>query len=112
MFTGRPPFGRLAAPVVISKIVSGKRPDRPSGAQELGLTDSVWDTTVRCWHQEPAQRPTMMEVVGFLRELMVASLSIEADLCEFFEVSKTLDKDDQGEKARVFADRLDEVRVD
>ena len=43
VFSGRPPFGRLVAPVVISKIVGGKRPDRPPWAQELGLADSVWE---------------------------------------------------------------------
>ena len=72
--------------------MGGERPDRPQAVQELGLTDSVWETTVRCWHQDPAQRTTMTKVVGFLREFLVASLSIEADLCEFFEVSKTRDR--------------------
>ena len=110
VFTGRPPFNEFAAPVIISKIISGERPVRPQEAQELGLTDSMWDMTVRCWHQDPAQRPTMTEVVGFLREILASSHSIEADLNDFFQVCKTMGKEDQGEKAQVFADRLDEVR--
>lgn len=48
--------------------MDGKRPDRPRETQELGLTDSVWDMTLRCWQQDPASRPTMMEVVGLLRK--------------------------------------------
>ena len=89
--------------------MNGERPTRPQEAQELGLTDSMWDMTVRCWHQDPAKRPTMTEVVELLRELLVLSLSIEADLSNFFRARGTLGKDDQGQKAQEFADRLDEV---
>jgi len=53
----------------------------------------------------------MMEVVGLLRESLVSPLSIEADLGVFFHVCETWDKDDQGEMAQEFADRLDEVRI-
>ena len=48
--------------------MDGHRPARPEEAQELGLTNSVWDMTVRCWHQDPARRPTMAQVVRLLRE--------------------------------------------
>lgn len=89
--------------------MNGQRPDRPEKGQELGLKDSVWDMTVRCWDQDPAQRPTMAEVTGFLHEFLVSSLSIESSLSDFFRVCKTLDKDDQGEKAQEFADSLDKV---
>ena len=74
-FTGRPPFGEFTTPVITSKIMSGKRPARPQEAQELGLTDSVWDMTIRCWHQDPIQRPAMMEVVELVREWPVFFLS-------------------------------------
>jgi len=49
-------------------IMDGKRPDRPNEARELGLIDSLWNMTVRCWEQDPAHRPTMTEVVGLIRE--------------------------------------------
>jgi hypothetical protein len=51
--------------VTVSKIMGGERPDRP---QEAGLTDSVWELTLACWQQDPACRPTMVEVVRNLRE--------------------------------------------
>jgi len=57
-------------------IMSGERPSRPQGAQELGLVDSVWDMTLRCWQQDPASRPTITEVVGLLRQQSVFSLSV------------------------------------
>ena len=65
--------------------------------------------TVQCWHQDPAQRPTMTEVIGLLRELLVSSLSIEADLRDFFRECGTLEGNDRGEKAQEFADRFDQV---
>jgi len=75
VFTGRHPFGELTTPVIASNIVDGDRPARPHEAQEFGLTDSVWDMTVRCWHRDPVQRPTMTEVVGLAREWPVFPLS-------------------------------------
>jgi len=108
-FTGKRAFSEFTTPTVISKVMNGKRPARPQETQELGLTDSLWDMTVRCWHQDPAQRPTMTEVVELLRELLVSSLSIEADLNGLLQAYKTWDKDGQGKKAQEFADRLDEV---
>ena len=89
--------------------MDGERPARPQEAQELGLMDSMWDMTVRCWDEDPAQRPTMKEVVGFLRKFL-AFLSIEADLSNFLQAHKTRDKDDQERKAQEFADMLNEVR--
>ena len=90
--------------------MDGERPVRPQGAQELGLTDSVWDMTVHCWSQDPARRPIMTEVAGLLRELLASSLSVEVGLSAFFHVCNTWDKDDQRKKAWEFADRLDQVR--
>ena len=75
VFTGRNPFSELTTPVIISKIMDGVRPTRPQEAQELGLTDSVWDMTVRCWRRDPAQRPVMMEVVRLVREWLVFFLT-------------------------------------
>ena len=108
-FTGRAPFSEFATPATILKIIGAERPARPQEARELGLTDSMWDMTVRCWCQDPAQRPTMTEVIRLLRRLLV-SLSVEADLSDFLQAYKTRDQDDQERKAQEFADRLDEVR--
>ena len=73
-FTGRHPFSEFTVPVITSEIIDGRRPARPQEAQRLGLTDSVWDMTDRCWRHDPAQRPTMRKVVRLLREWPVFSL--------------------------------------
>jgi len=59
------------------KIMGGERPARPQKAQELGLTDLVWNMTCKCWRQDPARRPTVTEVVGLLRKWSVFFLSME-----------------------------------
>ena len=92
--------------------MGSERPARPQEGQELGLTDSVWDVTIRCWNKDPAKRPAMAEVVGLLRELLASSLPIESDLSDFFQACNTLGGNDQKEKAQEFADSLDEVRRD
>ena len=74
VFTGRHPFSEFSALATISKIITGDRPDRP---QEPDLTDLMWDTTIRCWDEDPIQRPTMTRVVGILREWLVSFLLTE-----------------------------------
>ena len=77
VFTGGYPFSGFTDPIIILKITTGERPARPLGTRELGLTDSVWEMTVRCWQQDPTLRPSVTEVVGFLRERLVFSPSVE-----------------------------------
>ena len=60
---------------VKTKIMDGGRPTCPQEAQKFGLADPVWDMAVRCWHQDPSQRPTMTEVVELVREWPVFSFS-------------------------------------
>jgi len=76
VFTGMYPFSDFSKPVIVLKITDGERPTRPREAHELGLTDSVWNMTLRCWGQHPVHRPTVTEVVEFLREWSAFSLSI------------------------------------
>ena len=76
VFTGRRPLSELTTPVFTSKIMDGGRPTCPQQGQEFGLTDSVRDMAVRCWHKDPTQRPTMKEVVRLVRELSVFSISL------------------------------------
>ena len=109
VFAGELPFSEPAFLDMFPKISDGTRPDLPQGAQELGLTDSLWEIAVRCLCTDPAQQPNMTEVVGLLRELLMPSLSLEADLLDFFKACMTWGGGDP-EKAQKFADELDEVR--
>ena len=75
VFMGGHPFGELTTLVITSKIMDGGWLARPQEAQELGLTNAVWEMAVHCLHRDPPQRPTMMEVVRLAREWLVFSLS-------------------------------------
>ena len=68
------------------------------------------EMALRCMDRDPDERPDMTEVVGFLRKMVISSLSIEADLLDFFKVCKAQGRDGRREKAQEFADELDEVR--
>ena len=73
-FTGRRPFNKLTALVITSEIINGRQLACPQEVQGLGLTNLVWDMMVCCWDQDPAQWPTMVEVVQLLCEWSVFSL--------------------------------------
>ena len=67
--------GESTTPAEGPRTVDNKLQTHPEKTQELGLTDSVWDMAVRCWDQDPARRPTMVEVVRLLRKRSVSFLS-------------------------------------
>ena len=49
----------------MTKITKGGRPSRPAG-----LSDNViWKLVERCWHGQPQQRPTAVEVVSALQPI-------------------------------------------
>ncbi|KAF8066910.1 kinase-like domain-containing protein [Lyophyllum atratum] len=71
IFTGDVPYMDFNNPAtVMMKILSGILPARPSethGAwQEWGLTESIWLLMEDCWVRDPAQRPSIEEVLSKL----------------------------------------------
>ena len=62
VFTGEVPFPGEPFAVVPSLVLKGGRPEMPQGAEQIGLTDEIWEFLERCWHQNPKKRPTMGEV--------------------------------------------------
>ncbi|KAF8130910.1 kinase-like domain-containing protein [Mycena galopus ATCC 62051] len=61
LYTGRPPFGSLPEPAALVKVVTGKRPERPTGSP--AMTDSLWAHVTTCWAQKPIARPVTEIVV-------------------------------------------------
>jgi hypothetical protein len=58
VFTGTSPFSDIADAGVIIKLSQNKRPQKPEGAFQLGLTDPIWGTVEMCWKTRPLDRPT------------------------------------------------------
>lgn len=51
---------------VRSRTVSGERPRRPEGNEELGLTVEFWRTLAKCWEMEPKDRISASDMLDFL----------------------------------------------
>ena len=48
---------------MILKLVQKKRPKKPDGAVQLGLTNPIWETVEACWKARPSERLTTVQVL-------------------------------------------------
>ncbi|TDL15450.1 kinase-like protein [Rickenella mellea] len=63
------PFAGLPDIQVLIKIAGGGSPNPPKDIRSRPPTDqSLWDLCKRCWHKEPASRPTMSSIVADLKK--------------------------------------------
>ena len=62
-FAGAVPFNNYPPHAVVSAIVGGHRPPRPT---HPAFTDGLWSLTQRCWDQEARLRPQVLEVLAVL----------------------------------------------
>lgn len=67
-FTAQLPFTGFADTEVSELIQIGVRPKRPLDSENAGLTNKVWELLRGCWHQDPAQRLGVDEVVEACEE--------------------------------------------
>ena len=65
----RVPFYRYANFVVPGKVVEGKRPERPVGAEGQWFTDDLWKVLEHCWTSQPEHRPKIEDVLQFLEKI-------------------------------------------
>jgi serine/threonine protein kinase len=56
VLSGQTPFAPSSAPVIIRKVLDGKRPERPQGSAGKLFTDGMWRMTQRCWEPQPRDR--------------------------------------------------------
>ncbi|KAH8103002.1 kinase-like domain-containing protein [Cristinia sonorae] len=66
LYTGQVPFASLDWRQVIMRVVSGKRPPRPSPPLAKPISDELWSLTTACWHHTPATRPTASTVAHWM----------------------------------------------
>jgi len=52
---------------VLRQLSHGKHPDRPSNMR-TGLHSDIWDLMLRCWTENPKNRPSMSYVAILLEE--------------------------------------------
>lgn len=66
MLTGIMPFHALRDPEISYRVVLGERPEIPTNARELGISDKLRQLLIRCWHAKSTQRPLIKEIVEHL----------------------------------------------
>lgn len=62
--TGKPPFYPiLNDAIIITKLYTGDRPERPTSCDHGGLSDALWRLTEICWSDDLAERPAISDVL-------------------------------------------------
>ncbi|KAF9646167.1 hypothetical protein BDM02DRAFT_277822 [Thelephora ganbajun] len=107
VFTGNVPFGNMRNELAVIHIAHGKRPAKPQGVEQLGLTAEMWKFIEKCWSANPNKRPTIDEVVGTWEEFVNgdnnrSSMSKAPGRHSQFMESHTTHKEKHGESPMLF----------
>ncbi|CEL53055.1 Serine/threonine-protein kinase dst1 OS=Dictyostelium discoideum GN=dst1 PE=3 SV=1 [Rhizoctonia solani AG-1 IB] len=75
VITGCPPWGNMRDYRVVTMMILGERPNRPNDHIPSGneWADLTWDLLMRCWNQNPTERPTAAEVRDELKDILKES---------------------------------------
>ena len=63
VLTGQWPFYPKREAEVVLAVVSGERPPKPENAEEIGMTEAVWDLMEKCWREDRTKRPDASQVL-------------------------------------------------
>jgi serine/threonine protein kinase len=66
VLSGQAPFYAYRDFLVLGKVVEGKRPERPLGAERVWFEDDLWAMLEQCWSEKPKERPTPGTVLEYL----------------------------------------------
>ena len=70
VLTGRWPFFPRREAEVILAVISGERPPKPENAEEIGITEVLWELLKECWKENKADRPTGADVLKRFCEII------------------------------------------
>ena len=68
VLSGGIPFPRHNDRLVVAKILTGERPERPRGATGTWFTNEVWCAVESCWEHIPRDRPKIGDVLQRLED--------------------------------------------
>ena len=63
VLTGEWPFHLKREGDIMLVVMSGERPPKPRNAEEIGMTEVVWDLLGECWREDRTARPTIAGVL-------------------------------------------------
>ncbi|KAF9780768.1 kinase-like domain-containing protein [Thelephora terrestris] len=69
VLSGQIPFYKHPDFTVVAKVLKGKRPVRPQGAEAMLFTDGVWSILECCWNASPGDRPKIKDVLQSLEQV-------------------------------------------
>jgi len=69
VLTGKLPFFPRREEEVILAVTLGEHPPKPENAEEIGMTEVVWDLLMECWRGDRTTRPTITRVWERFREI-------------------------------------------
>lgn len=67
VLTGELPFRNIKPLELTHHMLHGGRPVKPTGAEDIGISNCLWELMEKCWDGDKSQRPLIqevMEVVG------------------------------------------------
>ena len=78
VLTGFNPFYdlNLVPAAVVTCVLAGKRPTKPSNAEGIGFGSGTWDLVQECWKTQPAKRPTTERVLQHLEHISASSAAV------------------------------------
>ena len=63
VLTGELPLRNYRPQELAYYVSFGARPEKPANAQDIGVSDSLWELIQKCWDGQIAERPKIQEVV-------------------------------------------------
>jgi len=63
VLTGKWPFHPKRETEIVHAVISGERPPKPKNAEEVGMTEVVWNLLRKCWEEDRSKRPSILDVL-------------------------------------------------
>ena len=63
VLTGKLPFYPKGEAEVMHAVFLGERPPKPENAEEIGMTEAVWELLGECWREDRTKRPVISEIL-------------------------------------------------
>lgn len=101
VISGERPFASLEGPIVIRKVLYGKRPGRPQGDEGKLFTDGIWRILKLCWKHRPGDRISAKTVLRGLEEDSFSWPS--SDLDEIVDTGTGNQSDDTASDSSTFS---------
>jgi serine/threonine protein kinase len=63
VLTGQWPFYPKREVEVAHAVILGERPPKPKNAEEIGMTEAVWELMTECWREDRTKRPDISQIL-------------------------------------------------